>query len=73
MDIYFMKNKSDVFYYFKRFKNQVEKEVDACIKVLRSDGGGEYFSHEFTNYLYENGIERPFTCRYTPLHNGVAE
>ena len=49
--IYFMKNKSDVFYYFKIFKNQVENELDANIKVLRTDGGGEYFSHEFSNYF----------------------
>ena len=48
--IYFMKNKSDVFYYFKIFKNQVENEVNAKIKVLRTDGGGEYFSHEFTDF-----------------------
>ena len=34
--IYFMKNKSDVFYYFKIFKNQVEKESSANIKILRS-------------------------------------
>ena len=71
--IYFMKNKSDVFYYFKIFKNQVENELDANIKVLRTDGGGEYFSHEFSDYLYDCGIRRQFTCRYTPQQNGVAE
>ena len=71
--IYFMKNKSDVFYYFKIFKNQVEKESSANIKILRSDGGGEYFSLEFSNFLYECGIRRQYTCRYTPQQNGVAE
>ena len=34
---------------------------------------GEYFSHEFSNFLYANGIRRQFTCRYTPQQNGVAE
>ena len=71
--IYFIKNKSDVFYYFKIFKNQVEKEANASIRMLRSDGGGEYFSNEFTNFLYNCGIRRQFTCRYTPQQNGVAE
>ena len=71
--VYVMKNKSDVFYYFKIFKSQVEKEVNAQIKILRSDGGGEYFSNEFSNFLIENGIRRQFTCRYTPQQNGVAE
>ena len=71
--IYFMKNKSDVFYYFKIFKNQVEKESSANIKILRSDGGGEYFSLEFLNFLYECDIHRQYTCRYTPQQNGVVE
>jgi hypothetical protein len=51
-----MKNKSDVFYHFKSFKNQLENELNAKIKVLRTDGGGEYLSHEFTDYLYDCGI-----------------
>jgi transposase InsO family protein len=43
------------------------------VKCLRSDGGGEYFSNEFTTYLKMHGIQRQFTCRYTPQQNGVAE
>ena len=43
------------------------------IKCLRSDGGGEYFSNEFSRFLYEHGIKRQFTCRYTPQQNGVVE
>ena len=35
--------------------------------------GGEYFSNEFRRFLYEQGIKRQFTCRYTPQQNGVAE
>ena len=69
--VYVTKNKWDVFYYFKIFKSQVEKEVNAQIKILRSDGGGEYFSNEFSNFLIENGIRRQIKCRYTPQQNGV--
>ena len=43
------------------------------IKCLRSDGGGEYFSNEFSRFLDEQGIKRQFTCRYTPQQNGVSE
>ena len=32
--IYFMKNKYDVFYYFKMFKNQVHKESCAYFKCF---------------------------------------
>ena len=71
--LFCMKQKSDVFSIFKRFKNEVEKETGRHIKILRSDGGGEYFSNEFSDFLQENGIKRQFTCRYTPQQNGVAE
>ena len=43
------------------------------VKCLRSDGGGEYLSNEFSNFLTSHGIKRQFTCRYTPQQNGVAE
>ena len=43
------------------------------IKCLRSDGGGEYFSHEFSRFLDGQGVKRQFTCRYTPQQNGVAK
>ncbi len=43
------------------------------IKCLRSDGGGEYFSNEFSEYLKEHGIQRKYSCSYSPQQNGVAE
>jgi hypothetical protein len=30
------------------------------IKCLKSDGGGEYFSNEFNEYLKEHGIQRKY-------------
>ena len=71
--VYFMKSKGEVFGHFKSFKQMVEKEIGLHIKCLRSDGGGEYFSHEFSRFLAEQGVKRQFTCRYTPQQNGVDE
>jgi hypothetical protein len=51
----------------------VEKEKGVNIKCLRSDGGGEYFSKEFNEYLKEHGIQRKYSCSYSPQQNGVAE
>ena len=51
----------------------VEKQTELQIKTLRSDGGGEHFSNEFSDFLQKHGIRRQFTCRYTPQQNGVAE
>ena len=41
--------------------------------MLKSDGGGEYDSHEFLDFCKQHGIQRQFTTRYTPQQNGVAE
>jgi len=62
-----------VFQDFFNFKAMVEKEKGVNIKCLRSDGGGEYFSNEFSEYLKEHGIQRKYSCSYSPQQNGVAE
>ena len=68
-----MKEKSDIFSCFCKFKWMVEKQSGTRIKCLRLDGGGEYFSNEFSDFLCREGIRRQFTCRYTPQQNGVPE
>ncbi len=71
--VYFMKHKGEVFQHFLNFRAMVEKEKGVSIKCLRSDGGGEYFSKEFNEYLKEHGIQRKYSCSYSPQQNGVAE
>jgi hypothetical protein len=71
--VYFVKHKGEVFQHFLNFKTMVEKEKGVSIKCLRSDGGGEYFSKEFSEYLKEHGIQRKYSCSYSPQQNGVAE
>ncbi|MDM1625959.1 transposase family protein, partial [Escherichia coli] len=71
--VYSMKEKGEVCGHFQKFKAMVEKEKGMQIKCLRFDGGGEYFSNEFSDFLRDQGIKRQFTCRYTPQQNGVAE
>ncbi|CAJ2663346.1 unnamed protein product [Trifolium pratense] len=71
--LYHIKAKSDAFEVFKKFKTLVEKQSDKSIKVLRTDGGGEYTSKEFENYCKEQGIIHEITAPYTPQHNGLAE
>jgi transposase InsO family protein len=71
--VYFMRNKSDVFEYFKEFKNMVEKKTGKSIKILRSDQGGEYTSGAFIRYCKNNGIQQQFTVPHTPQQNGVVE
>ncbi|GAU47337.1 hypothetical protein TSUD_101250, partial [Trifolium subterraneum] len=71
--LYHIKAKSEAFEVFKRFKTLVEKQSDKEIKVLRTDGGGEYTSKEFENYCKDQCIIHEVTTPCTPQHNGLAE
>ncbi|CAL5333116.1 unnamed protein product [Camellia sinensis] len=71
--VYLLQEKSEAFAAFKSFKALVEKEVGQLIKVLRTDRGGEYNSHEFANFCETHGIKRQLTAAYTPLQNGICE
>ena len=68
-----MHHKSEVFIYFQKFKSGVKKEMGWYVRCLRSDGGKEYFSDEFSAFLQQEGIQREFVCRYTPQQNRVAQ
>jgi transposase InsO family protein len=71
--VYFMRKKSDVFEYFKEFKNMVEKKIGRNINILMSYQGGEYTSGEFTRYYKKNGIQQQFIVPHTPQQNGLDE
>jgi transposase InsO family protein len=43
------------------------------LKILRTDGGGEYTSRDFESYCSNQGIIHEFTAPYTPQHNGFTE
>ena len=53
--------KSDAFEAFKHFKSLAEIEKGVKIKTLRSDGGGEFISEEFSKHCLEHGIKRQLT------------
>jgi hypothetical protein len=65
--------KSDVFGRIVEFHNYAERQTGRKIKVIRSDGGGEYINDEMTTYLAECGIHHEITVAHTPEQNGVAE
>ncbi|GJX99037.1 retrotransposon protein, putative, ty1-copia subclass [Tanacetum coccineum] len=54
--VYLMKHKHEVFETFKVFQNEVENQLGKEIKVIRSDQGEEYLSHEFVNHMKSCGI-----------------
>ena len=71
--VYMIKNKNEVLSKFKELVSLVENLTEHCVKILRSDNGGEYKSREFSEYCKSRGIKRETTIPYTPKQNGVAE
>ena len=55
---------------FQKFKAMVEWSNVLMIKVLRTDGGGEYTYREFQEFYKEKGIEHKGTPPYLLYHNG---
>ena len=51
----------------------VERNTGRHVLTLRTDGGGEYLSREFSEYLQNQGIRHQQTIPRTPEQNGVAE
>ncbi|XP_033138570.1 uncharacterized protein LOC103844422 isoform X1 [Brassica rapa] len=68
-----LKEKSEVFEKFKRFKAMVEKESKQKVQTFRTDRGGEFTSQEFNEFCAQAGIQRHLTAPYTPQQNGVVE
>ena len=71
--VYFLKNKSEVFETFKKWRAMVETETDLKLKCLRSNNGGEYIDGGFKEFCVANGIKMEKTTPRTPQQNGVAE
>lgn len=57
---------------FDVFRAHMERAWNAQVRVLRTDGGGEY-KKEFDARLTSIGIVHQMTTRHTPQLNGVAE
>ncbi|KAK2985799.1 hypothetical protein RJ640_019295 [Escallonia rubra] len=71
--IYAIKQKSDVYHTFKKWKALVENEIGNKVKCLKSDNGGEYCDGGFQEYCSNNGIRLIRTVKRTPQENGLAE
>ena len=68
---YVLKFKSEALEKFKDWKALGEKESGKHVKRFRTDGGSEYTSQKFAEYLKSEGILKEMTTPYTPQCNGV--
>ena len=77
--VYFCKQKSQVKDRFKEYLETV-KRMGYVVKLLQSDGGGEYAANEnaqvlsdFQKICLAERIEHHLTAPHTPAQNGVSE
>jgi len=71
--VYLMWEKSQTFRVFKKFKALAENLTGHKMKFFRSDRGGEFMSHEFTEFLEQEGITHKTSAPRTPQQNGTTE
>ena len=69
--LYTLTYKSDVLPTFQKFQKIVENYFNKKIKVIHSDGGGEYI--KLGQYLSSQGISHLISPPYTPQRNSLAE
>lgn len=50
-----------MFHCFKIFKALVERQGGKLIKMMHSDGGGEYKSNDFKSHCEELGLQHNIT------------
>lgn len=62
---FLMKLKSDIVIVLKLFFRMVHTQFGKTVKILRTDNGVEFFSHEYRNYLIDNGIMHQSSCPLT--------
>lgn len=66
------KNKSDQETFYKLYKGEAEAK-HGPIKKFHADGGGEYSSHEFANFLASGGTSKSSSAPNRPQENSIAE
>jgi hypothetical protein len=71
--VYCIRSKDQVYEKFREFEALTTTETGLKIKSLRTDGGGEYTSTKFENFLKLKGIRHEICAPYSPQQNGVAE
>lgn len=71
--VYFLKNKSEVPEFFKKYKATLENETGRKLQKLRTDNGLEFINWRLKKETEKLGIRHERTVAYTPEQNGRAE
>lgn len=58
---------------FEKFYSYILTQFNVGIRCLQTNGGGEYVSNKFEDFLKYKGIMHMVSCPYTPQQNGIAK
>lgn len=72
-EVYLLHAKSDAFDKFLHFANTFQRQYNLKIKVLRTDGRGEFINAKFSEYAERHGIRLQISHPNTSASNGKAE
>ena len=70
---FFLQQKSEAFRSFSQWFPLAQNESGHTLKTLRSDKGGEFTSHDMSQFCSQHGIQQEFANTSTPSENGVVE
>jgi transposase InsO family protein len=70
---YILEHKSDAEARFRNWEAEMKTQYSLQAKRFRTDGGGEFTSKSFLQYLRDHGIRKETTAPYSPQSNGVVE
>ncbi|KNZ53470.1 uncharacterized protein VP01_3230g9 [Puccinia sorghi] len=70
---FLLKSKKDVCLTLKRYIEQMERLTRKKLKIFRTDGGGEFTSKAFLDWMKDKGITHQHLIPYEPEHNGASE
>ena len=69
----FLPKKSDAFTQLKRWKVEAECNADQKLQYLKSDGGKEFRSKDFTEWLTLEGVIHEMSAPYEHKQNGLVK
>jgi hypothetical protein len=69
----FLKTKDEACECLQHLINIIQVNHDTKVRVVRTDGGGEFCNKELKLYFAERGIIHQVTAPYSPQSNGAAE
>jgi hypothetical protein len=71
--LHLLRTKDEALAAYKEYDTWCNTQLNARVKTLHSDRGGEYLGKEFIVYLKSKGTMQKLTVHDMPQHNGVAE